>query len=85
LICECSHEERFIKENELIKNETDKIVLNQICAIGDKEKFKEYLRNYQQSEKRKEYLMSERAKELNRLRNKRYREKQKLKKLNNQA
>ena len=55
LICECSDEERYLKENELIKNTTDKIVLNMVDAIKDIEKRKEWNRNYQQSEKRKEY------------------------------
>lgn len=64
LICECSNEERYLKENELIKTATDKILLNSILAIEDKEKKKQYNKEYR--EKHREELKAK---------NKEYREK----------
>lgn len=67
LVCECSNEERYLKENEFIKNTTDKILLNTNLAIEDKEKTKEKKRQYYQTDQGKEirriYHQSERVKE----------------------
>lgn len=69
LICECSHEERLLKETELIKNTKDKISLNERFAFCDLERKKQTKRKY---------AMSELGKESKARCDKRYREKQKL-------
>ena len=53
LLEECEEIERYYIENKYIKNNKDKIILNDRLAFASKERKKEIKKNYRQSEKGK--------------------------------